>query len=141
MEIPRLIEENQILAQNINPNRAYLNEPFFKPEIMENKSLAAKGNCSCIIIIVQYFDVISIILPKQKALAEVAELLAAATTKFEQLNAIVAELQAQLAAEKEAEYNKAMGEKNAAEAEENRCQMKLGLAQRLVNALGSENDR
>jgi dynein heavy chain len=56
------------------------------------------------------------------------------------LNGIVAELQAQLA-EKEAEYNKAMGEKNAAEAEANRCQMRLGLAQRLVNALGSENDR
>ncbi len=92
-----------------------------------------------LINIVQYFDVISIILPKQKALAEAAELLAAATTKVEQLNAIVAELQAQLG-EKEAEYNKAMGEKNAAEAEANRCQMRLGLAQRLVNALGSEND-
>jgi len=111
MEIPRFIEENQILAQNINPNRAYLNGPFFKSEIMENKSLAAKGICSCIINIVQYFDVISIILPKQEALAEVAELLAAATTKFEQLKGIVAELQAQLAAEKEAEYNKAMEER------------------------------
>jgi dynein heavy chain len=49
MEIPRLIEENQIPAQNINPIRAYLNEPFFKPEIMESKSLAAKGICSYII--------------------------------------------------------------------------------------------
>ncbi len=56
------------------------------------------------------------------------------------MNGIVAELQAQLA-EKEAEYNKAMGEKNAAEAEANRFQMRLGLAQRLVNVLGSENDR
>jgi hypothetical protein len=42
---------------------------------------------------------------------------------------------------KQTEDNKAMGEKNAAEAEANRCQMRLGLAHCLVNALGSENDR
>jgi len=61
MEIPRIIEENQIPAQNINPIRAYLNEPFFKPEIMESKSLAAKGICSYIInkhrtILRRYFN-------------------------------------------------------------------------------------
>ncbi len=34
-----------------------------------------------------------------------------------------------------------MGEKDTADAEANRCQMRLGLAHCLVNALGSENDR
>jgi len=38
-------------------------------------------------------------------------------------------------------YNAAMAEKNAAIAESERCARKLDLAQRLVNALGSEQDR
>lgn len=41
----------------------------------------------------------------------------------------------------EAEFKKAMDEKNAAEAEANRCKNRLDLAQRLVGALGSESER
>lgn len=39
------------------------------------------------------------------------------------------------------EYNAAMDEKNAALNEAERCKTRLDLAQRLVAALGSENDR
>ena len=38
-------------------------------------------------------------------------------------------------------FNKAMDEKNQAMAEAERCKRKLDLAQRLVNALGSEQER
>lgn len=41
----------------------------------------------------------------------------------------------------QAEFQKAMDEKNAAEAEADRCARRLNLAQRLVNALGSESVR
>lgn len=41
----------------------------------------------------------------------------------------------------QAEFQKAMDEKNAAEAEAARCANRLNLAQRLVNALGSESVR
>jgi len=38
-------------------------------------------------------------------------------------------------------FQKAMDEKNSAMAEAERCEKKLSLANRLVNALGSEQDR
>ena len=41
----------------------------------------------------------------------------------------------------EAEYDLAISEKNAAMDEAARCERRLNLAQRLVKALGSENDR
>jgi len=40
-----------------------------------------------------------------------------------------------------AEFDKAMAEKDAALAEASRCATRLDLAQRLVKALGSENER
>lgn len=40
-----------------------------------------------------------------------------------------------------AEYDAAMAEKNAALSEAERCKTRLDLAQRLVAALGSENER
>lgn len=39
------------------------------------------------------------------------------------------------------EYNKAIADKNAALAEADRCKTRLSLANRLVTALGSENER
>jgi dynein heavy chain len=56
------------------------------------------------------------------------------------MDALVADLTEKLNA-LQAEYQKAMDEKNAAEAEAARCARKLDLAQRLVNALGSESER
>ena len=41
----------------------------------------------------------------------------------------------------QAEFQKAMDEKNAAEAEASKCARRLDSAQRLVNALGSESER
>jgi dynein heavy chain len=41
----------------------------------------------------------------------------------------------------QADFQKAMDEKNTAEAEAARCARRLDLAQRLVNALGSEKER
>lgn len=54
--------------------------------------------------------------------------------------AIVNELNASLAT-LEAEYDTAIRNKNAAMDEAARCERRLNLAQRLVKALGSENER
>jgi dynein heavy chain len=56
------------------------------------------------------------------------------------MEAEVAELNAALAV-LQATYQEVMDEKNAAEAEAAKCESKLDLAQRLVNALGSESVR
>jgi len=53
---------------------------------------------------------------------------------------VVAELTASLN-KLVADYDKAMAEKDAALAEAARCATRLDLAQRLVKALGSENER
>lgn len=53
---------------------------------------------------------------------------------------MVAELSAKLAI-LQADFQKAMDEKNKAEAEANRCAKRLDSANRLVNALGSEQER
>lgn len=55
------------------------------------------------------------------------------------MDALVAKLNAQLSV-LQADFQKAMDEKNAAEAEANRCAAKLDRANRLVNALGSESE-
>jgi len=78
--------------------------------------------------------------PKRKALKESVELLEAATIKLDAVEKVVAELTASLN-KLVAEYDKAMAEKDGALAEAARCATRLDLAQRLVKALGSENER
>ncbi len=67
-------------------------------------------------------------------------MLEAATVKLESVQKIVADLQASLQKLID-EYNTAMAEKDAALKEAERCKTRLDLAQRLVAALGSENER
>jgi len=107
---------------------------------MGSKSNAAKGICSWVINIIQYWDVIQDVERKRKALKEAVEQLEAATVKLDAVEKVVAELTASLN-KLVAEYDKAMAEKDAALAEAARCATRLDLAQRLVKALGSENER
>jgi len=78
--------------------------------------------------------------PKRIALAEATEQLDAATAKLDIVTKEVNLLNAQLA-ELIGNYNKAMHEKDTAMAEAARYATRLDLAQRLVKALGSENER
>jgi dynein heavy chain, axonemal len=63
-----------------------------------------------------------------------------ATIKLNEVETKVAKLNAAMA-ELTAKFDKAIGEKNAAIAEADRCSRRLNLAQRLVSALGSEKER
>jgi len=134
------IANMQVSANNFKLVRPYLQNPDFTREIIEKKSKAAGGVCDWVINIVSYYDVVTTVEPKRQALKLAGEQLEAANSKLAEMRALVAELESKLA-ELVAEYDKAIAEKEAVVAEAEKCAMRLSLAQRLVNALGSENER
>jgi len=78
--------------------------------------------------------------PKKQAVAKAQAELAEANEKKRVVDELVAKLNADLQVLLDT-YNAAMKEKNDAIAEQERCNRKLDLAQRLVGALGSEQER
>jgi dynein heavy chain, axonemal len=114
--------------------------PHFNRDVIMNKSKAAAGLCDWAINIVKYFDVVIDVAPKKAELAEANakladanETLTAVMAKVAELNKMVADLQAQ--------FDEANDEKNAAIKEQERCDRKLDLANRLITALASEGER
>jgi dynein heavy chain len=134
------IDDCSVPAQNFKAVRPLLALEHFDRDIIFNKSRAAAGLCEWVINIVLYYDVISEVEPKRNALREATEQLADANEKLEAVKELVARLQAELQVLVD-QFDAAIAEKEAVEAEANRCQKKLDLANRLVNALGSEKDR
>jgi len=87
-----------------------------------------------------YYDVVVTVEPKKAAVRAAQQRLSEANTKKQEMDDLVASLNAALAI-LQAQFQKAMDEKNAAEAEAARCARRLDNAQRLVGALGSESER
>jgi len=87
-----------------------------------------------------YYDVVVTVEPKKAAVRAAQQRLAEANAKKEEMDTLVANLNAALAV-LQAQFQQAMDEKNAAEAEAARCARRLDSAQRLVGALGSESER
>eukprot|EP01033_Poteriospumella_lacustris_P002495 gene2501-1816_t len=112
----------------------------FKPEIIKSKNSAAAGLCSFVLNIVMYYEVVVTVEPKRKALKEANEQLEAANSQLKQVMDMVAELESKLA-KLTADLNAANTEKQDALDTVDRGQKKLDLAQRLTNALASENVR
>lgn len=134
------IDTLEVCPHGFKAIRDILKDEDFVPEKIKTKSTAAAGLCDWILNIVQYYDVVVTVEPKKIAVAQAQETLRQATEKKEEVDALVASLNAKLAV-LQAEFQKAMDEKNAAEAEANKCAGKLDRANRLVNALGSESER
>lgn len=118
----------------------YLSNPEFDPSIILNKSKAAAGLCSWVINIVKFHDVILEVGPLRKQLEEAKIQLEEATVKLKEVEEVVAKLNAELA-KLNAEFQAAETDKQNAINEAERCARRLNLAQRLVSALGSENER
>lgn len=78
--------------------------------------------------------------PKKLKVAAAQELLAQANAKKAEMEEKVADLTAKLNI-LQADFQKAMDEKNKAESEAARCAKRLDSANRLVGALGSESER
>jgi len=134
------IDTDQIPPNNFKAIRSTLANPEFTADIIKGKSSCAGGLCDFIINITAYYDVVVTVEPKKKAVAEAKQKLAEANKKKGEMDELVAKLNAELQILIDT-YDQAMAEKDAAIRESERCARKLDLAQRLVNALGSELDR
>ncbi|KAH8071804.1 hypothetical protein JL720_11303 [Aureococcus anophagefferens] len=125
---------------NFKEVRFYLAMEHFQPDIIMGKNSAAAGLCNWCINIVVYYDVVSMVEPKKKLVAEATIQLQEANHKLEQVRKKVAELEERLAI-LVSELQEAEKVKNEAEEVVAKGQMKLGLAERLLGALSSENVR
>ena len=134
------IDASLVPGANFKAIRSTISNPGFTPEVIVKKSSAAAGICDWVLNITAYYDCVVEVEPKKQAVREGREKLAVANEKKAEMDALVAKLMAELKVLQD-QYQEAMDEKNAAEAEAARCAKRLDLAQRLVNALGSESER
>lgn len=134
------VDEQKIPKLNFVEVKELTKLEHFTPEIIMTKNKAAAGVCSFVLNIVLYYEVVVTVEPKRKALQEANDQLEAANTQLKQVMDQVAELEAKLA-KLTTELNAANAEKQEALDTVDRGQKKLDLAQRLTNALASENVR
>ncbi len=114
-------------ANNFKAIRPALSDPNFTPAIMKTKSSAAAGLCDWIINITMYYDVVVSVEPKKAAVRAAQQKLSDANSKKEEMDVLVKRLTDELNI-LQADFQKAMDEKNAAEAEADRCGKRLNLA-------------
>ena len=107
---------------------------------LKNVSSAAAGLCEWVINIEIYYNVVVTVEPKKKAVAEGQAQLDAANSKKAEVDALVAKLNAEVQVLID-KYDEAMRKKKEAEDKASKCEMKLNLASRLLNALGAEKER
>jgi dynein heavy chain len=120
--------------------RPYLELEWFDPEIIMKKNSAAAGLCNWVINIVIYRDIVVTVEPKRIALAKANAELDEANTKLATVQARVKELNDKLKVLTDA-FDEANAKKQAAIHTVETGKAKLGLANRLINALASENVR
>lgn len=135
-----IIDDGGVTKKVVEATRPYLELPHFTRDIIMNKSKAAAGLCDWAINIVKYFDVVIDVAPKKAELAEANEKLQTANETLTEVMAKVAELNA-MVADLESQFDAANKDKNDAIAEQERCDLKLSLANRLITALASEGER
>ena len=133
-------EEGKVPAVNFKEVRMYLAMEHFKPDIIAGKNSAAGGLCNWCINIVIYYDVVSMVEPKKKLVRDSIAQLDAAQNQLADVKAKVKALEEKLQ-QLMIELNEANAIKAAAEATVEKGMTKLGLAERLINALSSENAR
>ena len=136
----KVADDGQVPAINWKEVRPYLEMDHFDPEVIKTKNSAAAGLCSWVINIVIYYDIVTTVEPKRRALADAQAKLETASTKLKVVKDLVAELSAKLKKLTD-EFDAANKEKNDAIAIVENGQTKLSLATRLTNALGSEGVR
>lgn len=135
-----VIDKGQDLSVNFKAIRETLADENFTEESVKKAAVAAGGVCVWVKNITMYYDVFVEVEPKKAAVAKMTALLDEANAKKEEMEQLVAELTAKLKGLQD-EFAKVMKTKQDAEDEAAACFRKLDLAQRLVNALGSEAER
>ncbi|RHY34017.1 hypothetical protein DYB32_001198 [Aphanomyces invadans] len=125
------------VVQRVEP---ILEDPNFNYEKMKSKSVAAANLCTWVVNIMTYNKVYVKVKPLMDALEESRAAKANADAALESVMAMVREVEGQLNA-LQASFREATNEKAKVEAEAKNCQERLGLAERLVLGLASENER
>jgi dynein heavy chain len=115
-------------------------DPDFNFEFMSSKSAAAANLCNWVVNIYKFNRIFVKVKPLMDARDKARESKAAAEAALAKAQAVVAAVQKQLQ-ELEDSFKEATEEKAAVEAEAAACNEKIGLANRLVNGLSSENAR
>jgi dynein heavy chain len=134
------IEAGKVPKQNFDAIKPTLeNEDFTKEKII-NASECCGNLCDWVKNIDTFYHIFMNVEPKKLAAEQAEKDLEAANTKKAAMIQKVEELTAALKI-LEDQFKQVMDDKEAAEAEAERCASKLDLAQRLVNALGSESTR
>ena len=139
-DIKKHVDDNTINPNNFKEVRQYVEQDYFNVETMKTKNQAAAGLCSFVLNIIQYYDIVITVEPKRKALAEANAQLHDANAKLEKVMKHVTDLEEKLA-KLTIDLNQANSSKQAAMDAVEKGERKLNLAQRLISALSSENDR
>ena len=135
-----LIDQDCVPKVNFQEVRPYLLLEHFNEEAMNKKNSAAAGLVGWVKNIVTYYDIWLDVEPKRTKVVESTRQLESANAELAVVRERVDELQAQLD-QLTAEYEQAETDKREAVDTAERGQLKLELAQRLINALGSEEVR
>ncbi|ETN24826.1 hypothetical protein PPTG_01014 [Phytophthora nicotianae INRA-310] len=135
-----LVDNQQVPEVNWKEIRPFLQLEYFNVEAIEKKNSAAAGLCAWVINIVAYYDAIVVVEPKKRALEEANEKLRVANERLELVNQKVAALEEKLSILTE-EFDKINNEVLDAVAQLERGKLRMELARRLANALGSESER
>jgi dynein heavy chain len=139
-DIKRFVDEGTINPNNFKEVRHYIEQDYFNVDTMRTKNQAAAGLCSFVLNIVTYYDIVVTVEPKRQALSDANSQLLEANKKLEAVMAHVANLEEKLAKLNQ-ELDVANKSKQDALEAVTKGERKLNLAQRLINALSSENDR
>ncbi|CAE7532613.1 ODA4, partial [Symbiodinium microadriaticum] len=124
----------------VNRLQPFLQNELFDPKIMEGKSMAAANLCTWVVNIYRFNRIYVKVKPLMDSLEEARSQKAAAEASLAAANAIVAACDEKLRVLGE-KFKTATEEKAEVEAQAAAGQARLGLAERLVGGLSSENDR
>ena len=91
------VDAGNVPDRNWQEVRPYLELEHFDPDVIRGKNSAAAGLTSWVQNIVIYYDIVTTVEPKRKALAEAQAKLEAASSKLKIVKDTVAELQAKSA--------------------------------------------
>lgn len=133
-------DKEHIHPDTIKAIKPYLDDPEFDVDLVRSKSGAAGGMCEWVININKFYEVFLIVGPKQQALRDAQSELKAATDKLDKLNSQINRLE-EVMAVIQADFDKALAEKQIYQDEADKTAFKIDLAHRLVAGLGSEKVR
>lgn len=139
-EFKRHIDDNSVPEINLKEVRPFLALEHFNPDIIMSRNSAAAGLCSWVINIVNYYDIVLTVEPKRLALRQATDQLNAANEQLNEVRKRVETLQARLDILTK-ELHEAESQRQEAQDTAERGKLKLELANRLTNALGSESTR